>query len=126
MNLIFRVLTYAIIYVLIHQIISRFYLLKLSFIFSSTLVLISSIDVVFVLSISIYMYLYNFASYKCLAHLIKLFAFAFLVYFMSIKTQNKYVFIVIHDNVMKLEILSALLVLWGSPPVTGGSFMEGQ
>ena len=46
------VLTYAIIYVLIHQIIFRFYLLKYSLFFSSTLVLISSIDVVFILSIS--------------------------------------------------------------------------
>ena len=43
-------MTYAIIYVLIHQIIFRFYLLKYSF-FSSTHVLISSIDVVFILSI---------------------------------------------------------------------------
>ena len=52
MNLIFFcVLTYAIIYVLIHQIIFRFYLLKYSLPFSSTLVLTSSIDVVFILSI---------------------------------------------------------------------------
>ena len=49
-ELIFCVLTYAIIYVLIHQIIFRFYLLKYYF-FSSTLVLTSSIDVVFILSI---------------------------------------------------------------------------
>ena len=45
------VLTYAIIYVLIHQIIFRFYLLKYFFIFSSTFVLTSSIDVVVILSI---------------------------------------------------------------------------
>ena len=45
------VLTYAIIYVLIHQIIFRFYLLKYSLFFSSTLVLTSPIDVVFILSI---------------------------------------------------------------------------
>ena len=45
------VLTYAIIYVLIHQIIFRFYLLKYSLFFSNTLVLTSSIDVVFILSI---------------------------------------------------------------------------
>ena len=38
----FGVLTYAIIYVLIHQIILRFYLLKYSLFFSSTLVLTSS------------------------------------------------------------------------------------
>ena len=47
----FCALTYAIIYVLIHQIIFRFYLLKYSLFFSSTLVLTSSIDVVFILSI---------------------------------------------------------------------------
>ena len=51
MNLIFCVLTCAIIYVLIHQISFRFYLLKYSLLFSSTLVLTSSIDVVFILSI---------------------------------------------------------------------------
>ena len=51
MNLIFCVLTYAIIYVLIHQIIFRFYLLKYSLFFSSTLVLTSFIDVVFILSV---------------------------------------------------------------------------
>ena len=52
MNLIFfSVLTNAMIYVLIHQIIFRFYLLKYSLFFSSTLVLTSSIDVVFILSI---------------------------------------------------------------------------
>ena len=45
------VLTYAVIYVLIHQIIFRFYLLKYSLFFSNTLVLTSSIDVVFILSI---------------------------------------------------------------------------
>ena len=47
----FCVLTYAIIYVLIHQIIFRFYLLKYSLFFSSTLVLTSFIDVVFILSV---------------------------------------------------------------------------
>ena len=46
----FCILTYAIIYVLIHQIIFRFYLLEYSLFFSSTLVLTSSIDVVFILS----------------------------------------------------------------------------
>ena len=49
------VLTYAIIYVLIHQIIFRFYLLKCSLFFASTLVLTSSIDVVFILSIIAYL-----------------------------------------------------------------------
>ena len=44
-------LTYVIIYVLIHQIIFRFYLLKYSLFFSSTVVLTSFIDVVFILSI---------------------------------------------------------------------------
>ena len=54
MNLIFLcVLTYAIIYVLIHQIIFRFYLLKYSLFFSSTLVLTSSIYVGFILSTDI-------------------------------------------------------------------------
>ena len=48
--LIFCVLTYAIIYVLIHQIIFRFYLLKYPLVFSNTRVLTSSIDVVFILS----------------------------------------------------------------------------
>ena len=56
--LIFCVLTYAIIYVLKHQIIFRFYLLKYSLFFSSTLVLTSSIDVVFILSMHIYIYIY--------------------------------------------------------------------
>ena len=46
----FCILTYAIMYVLIHQIIFRFYLLKYSLFFSSTLVLTSSIDVAFILS----------------------------------------------------------------------------
>ena len=45
------VLTYAIMYILIHQIIFRFYRLKYSLFFSSTLVLTYSIDVVFILSI---------------------------------------------------------------------------
>ena len=44
------VLTYAIIHVLIHQIIFRFYILRYSLFFSSALVLTSSIDVVFILS----------------------------------------------------------------------------
>ena len=49
----FFILTYANIYVLKNQIISWFYLLKIFFIFSNTLVLTSSIDVVFILSIKI-------------------------------------------------------------------------
>ena len=47
------VLTYATIYVLIHQIIFRFYLLRYSLIFQALFVLTSSIDVVFILSTSI-------------------------------------------------------------------------
>ena len=47
----FYVLTYAIIHVLIHQIIFRFYLPKYSLFFASTLVLTSSIDVVFIIAI---------------------------------------------------------------------------
>ena len=60
--LIVCVFTYAIIYVLKHQIIFRFYLLKYSLFF--TLVLISSIDVVFILSISVYvLFMYLFMWY---------------------------------------------------------------
>ena len=58
MNLIFCVLTYAIIYVLIHQIIFPFHHLKYSF-FSSTLVLTSSIDVVFIPSIALVIDAFN-------------------------------------------------------------------
>ena len=85
-------------YVLIHQIIFRFYLLKYSLFFSSNLVLTSSIDVVFILSILFNDNLVYWRVYACfgLGGLNALFILT-LLFFISQGLHCR-VFIIIHQN----------------------------